>query len=128
MSDGRIYVPPGSSAVPMAGAMAWLWRLGPVLEAPGPRAVGIGALDEAGDLRRLVEAGRLAGAVVLAGSAPGPPAAGVPARVATPGLARFPRARGRGRMATFAGGVAGGRSSIGVAALRDGRGLAGGLP
>ena len=72
----------------------------------------------------MVDSSRLAGAVVLAGSAPGPAMGGVPARVPTPGLARFPGARVRGRMATFAGGVPVVRSSVGVHAVRDGRILA----
>jgi peptidoglycan/xylan/chitin deacetylase (PgdA/CDA1 family) len=124
VSDGRLFSPADSEAGSLAETMAWLWRLGPVLTSPDARAVGVGGPAEAADLRRLVDAGRLAGAVVLAGSAPGPAADGVPARVATPGLARFPGARVRGRMATFADGAAVVRSSVGVHAVRDGRVLA----
>jgi hypothetical protein len=86
--DGRLYAPTGSAATGAAAGLAWLWRLGPVLEEPDPRAVGIGDAEQAAELAALVRAGRLAGAVVFA-SKPGPASAALPERCLGTGVAAF---------------------------------------
>lgn len=69
MTDPRVYAAPGSAARAYAAGIAWLWRLeGPVGERL-PGAVGFGTAEETEDLAADVGAGRLAGAVVLAGGA-----------------------------------------------------------
>ncbi len=86
--DGRLYAPTGSAATGAATGLAWLWRLGPVLDEPDPRAVGIGDAEEAAELAGLVRAGRLAGAVVFV-SGPGPASAPLPERRLATGVAAF---------------------------------------
>ena len=66
MSDGRLYAAAGSPAADLAAGLAWLWRLGPLLDAPDARAVGVGDAADAAELHGLVGAGRLAGAVIFA--------------------------------------------------------------
>lgn len=55
----------------MASALAWLWRLGSILDSPEPGAVGFGGVGDAEGLTALVEEGALAGAVVFAPEASG---------------------------------------------------------
>lgn len=88
MSDGRLYAAAGSAAADLAAGLAWLWRLGPLLEAPDARAVGVGGAADAAELHALVGAGQLAGAVIFAnGAAPAAPP--LPARHLATGVARF---------------------------------------
>jgi hypothetical protein len=116
---GCVYVPPGSRLGRFGEALAWLWRLGPVLDSPDPDAVALGWQDEADELHRLFRDGELAAAAVFA---------------TRPGDGPLP---GRGRrlgVASFESGLclAGQfydldgegeplvRSSLGVHAIRDG--------
>ena len=69
VADPRVYAAPGSAARAYAAGIAWLWRLGGPVGERLPRAVGFGAAEEAENLAADVGAGRLAGAVVLAGGA-----------------------------------------------------------
>jgi hypothetical protein len=119
-ADGRLFCPGDSPIAPLVDAVAWLWRLGPRLEAPAPRAVGVGTAEDARPLAALVTAGRLAGAVLFA-SGTGPAARPVPARRSVAGVARFGRVRTTGTYTVFAGGDAVVRSSLGIHAVRDGR-------
>lgn len=88
MADGRLYAAVGSPAAAVAAGLAWLWRLGPVLEQPDGRAVGIGAAEDAAELDAHVQAGRLAGAVIFASGA-GPADGPLPARRVSPGVGRL---------------------------------------
>src|SRR4051794_23549656 len=90
MTEGRLYVPPGSGAAEFGAAIAWLWRLGRPLDGPRPEAVGVGTLDEADELLALAREGRLAGAAVFAPGA-GPERDGVPGRELRRGVAGFGR-------------------------------------
>jgi hypothetical protein len=121
MSDGgALFVAPRSTAAGLAGALAWLWRLGPLRSEPLPTAVGIGGLDEAADLERLVRSRELAGAVVLA-SESGPRIAGVPARRRVSGVARFGRGlRVVGTFTVFDAGRGSVTSALGCHAIREG--------
>ena len=124
MEDGRLYTPSGSRVVDSAAGLAWLWRLGPVLSAPDVRAVGMGTADEASELHGLVEAGRLAGAVVFA-PGPGPVDSHLPIRRRVSGGAAFgPGALLEGDFTVLDGGNPVVRSSLGVhAAVVGGRTL-----
>lgn len=86
--DGRLYAAEGSVANGAAAGLAWLWRLGPVLDEPDPRAVGVGDETEASELVELVRARRLAGAVIFAAE-PGPASAPLPERRLAKGVATF---------------------------------------
>ena len=117
---GCLYVPPGSRIRPFAEAVAWLWRLGPVLASPDPSAVGIGWLEEAGELDARQRAGELAGAAVFA-TRPGPGEGTMPNRSRWLGVADFGDAgRVSGQFCLLDGGEAVVRSSLGVHAVRDG--------
>jgi hypothetical protein len=117
---GSIYVPPGSRLRGFAETVAWLWRLGPVLDSPDRAMVGLGWQDEAADLQRLLRAGSLAGAVVFA-TRPGPGDGSTPSRARRMGTASFGRDRRvSGQFYVLDGGgepVV--RSSLGVHAVRD---------
>ncbi len=63
--EGSLFAASDPAAARLAGAVAWLWRLGPLLDAPRAEAVGLGGAADQAELSRLVEEGRLAGAVVL---------------------------------------------------------------
>jgi hypothetical protein len=63
---GSLFAAADPAAARLAGALAWLWRLGPLLDAPRAEAVGLGGAGDEADLSRLVREGRLAGAAVLA--------------------------------------------------------------
>ena len=120
-AEGRLYAAPASPARAAAGSLAWLWRLGPVLDEPDAAAVGFGTLEEADELRSLVEARRLAGAAIFAPE-PGPPSAGVPARRSVDGIAKFGRgSKLEGPFTVFEEGTAAFASSAGAHAVRDGR-------
>ncbi len=123
--DGRLYAAPGSAAIAAAAGLAWLWRLGPVLGRPDPRAVGFGGEEEAAELAGLVRAGRLAGAVVFAPD-PGPASAPLPERGLETGVAAFDRGiRLDGEFTVLDGGEPLLRSSLGThAAIVDRRVLA----
>jgi hypothetical protein len=93
MADGRLYAAVGSPAADVAAGLAWLWRLGPVLEQPDGRAVGIGGADDAAELHARVKSRRLAGAVVFAdGAAAAKPP--LPARRVASGVADLGDAAG----------------------------------
>lgn len=79
---------PESDAGELARGLAWLWRLGPVLDDPDPRAVGIGTQEEAGELHALAREGKLAAAVVFVDEQ-GDAAPPLPARRHVTGVARF---------------------------------------
>jgi hypothetical protein len=117
--EGRLFCAGESAVAPLADGLAWLWRLGPRLDAPTPTAVGVGAAEDAGRLAGLVAARQLAGAVIFA---PGPGAAAgpLPARRLLAGTARFGRTRTTGEHTVFAGGDAVVRSSLGLHAVREG--------
>ena len=68
-SAGSLFAASDEAAVRLAGAIAWLWRLGPVLDSPREGAVGFGGPGDRAELTRLVQSGSLAGGVVLG---PGP--------------------------------------------------------
>jgi hypothetical protein len=121
MDDGRLYVPAGSPATGAASGLAWLWRLGPLLDGPDRRAVGIGAAGEAEELHAHVEAGRLAGAVVFA-DGPAAAAAPLPARRAATGTAAFDSDGALdGTFTVLDGGEPVVRSPLGAHAVRVGR-------
>ena len=104
-----MYAPRESPARPVAEAVTWLWRLGPVLDEPAPNAVGFGSEAEGAALRELVGRGDLAGAVVFATG-----------RAAT-GVARFAAGeRVRGSFALLDSGTPVVESSLGVHAAREG--------
>lgn len=86
--DGRLYAASGSAASAAAAGLAWLWRLGPVLDQPDPRAVGLGDAEEAAELASSVRDGRLAGAVVFA-AAPGAAGGALPERRLGTGVGVF---------------------------------------
>jgi hypothetical protein len=122
--DGRLYATPESDARELACGLAWLWRLGPLLDDPDVRAVGIGTNAEAGALDALARAGRLAAAVVFVdeqGDATPP----LPARRHVTGVARFaPSCMVDGRFLLLDGVSPTVASSLGVhAGVVDGRTL-----
>ncbi|MDQ2940335.1 MAG: hypothetical protein M3R23_07380, partial [Actinomycetota bacterium] len=120
-AQGSIYVAPGSRIGNFAQAVAWLWRLGPLLDSPDPAAVGLGWLDDAAELNALVDSGRLAGAAVFA-TRPGPNDGPMPSRARVTGVASFGRhSRVAGQFYILEGGKAAVRSSLGVHAVRDDR-------
>ena len=111
---------PGGRARSLAEALSWLWRLGPVLDRPSSGLVGIGCVDEAAELQRLVKARQLAAAVVFADD-DGPAVGLVPARRRVTGRARFAGIQVRGRFTVFSDGRPAVRSSLGTHAVeRDG--------
>jgi hypothetical protein len=117
-------VVPGSPAAGATAGLAWLWRLGPVLEAPDRSAVGIGTAAEAAELDELARTGALAGAVVFAPQ-PDPRDLVLPARRRVSGIAAFESgARVDGDFVVLDGGESVVHSSIGVhAAVVNGRTL-----
>jgi hypothetical protein len=109
---GWLWTDPGSPARPIATALAWLWRLEPVLDEERSNAVGIGSAEEAPALARLVRRGRLRAAVIFVGE--GNTATGdVPSHVRVRGVARFPDARVSGTFTVFREGESLLRSSLG---------------
>lgn len=107
-----LYVAPGSEAADTCAAIAWLWRLGPVLDAPDSDAVGLGGPEDEAELRSLVERGGLAGAALF-----------LPGR-AVEGVASFGRgARVRGSFSVLDEGTPAIRSSLGTHAVCDRRTL-----
>lgn len=123
-APGYLFAPPGSPISNFAEAVAWLWRLGPVLDSPHPDAVGLGWLGDSAELDALVGAGRLAGAAVFA-TRPGPFDGALPSRARVNGVASFGSGRRvAGQFYVLNGGNGGKpvvRSSLGVHAVRDGR-------
>lgn len=120
-ADAALFAVPGSGARQFAEAIAWLWRLGPVADRPGPRSVGIGTAEEADGLAAAARERRAAGAVILA---PGDGAESriVPVRRTVAGLARFARGAGvRDEFTVFATGEPVVRTRLGLHAIRDGR-------
>ncbi len=114
-----------SAARPVAEALAWLWRLGPVAAAPGPGIVAFGGVDEADELAAAVRGGTAAAAVIIAADA-GPATATVPEREVRHGIARFaPGARVNDDYVVFAGGRPVTRTRVGDhAVMLDDRVLA----
>jgi len=103
-----------------AEAIAWLWRLGPVLEAPERAAVGLGWLEDAAELHSLVRARRLAGAAIFA-TRPGAAIGPIPSRARRTGVASFgPGRRVVGQFPVLHRGRPWVRSSLGVHAVREG--------
>jgi hypothetical protein len=101
-------------------ALAWLWRLGPVLDEPAPGAVGFGWQEEAASLEASLHAGELAATAVFA-NRPGPVESSLPSRARRIGTARFESgATVSGQFAVLHGGTPAVSSSIGVHATRDG--------
>jgi hypothetical protein len=97
-----------SPARPVAEGLAWLWRLGSVLDEPARTAVGFGSSAEAATLRELVGRGDLSGAVVFATGSP------------TAGVARFAAGeRVRGDFTLLDSGTPVVESSLGVHAARE---------
>lgn len=118
---GSIYTPAASPVRGFADGVAWLWRLGPLRERPDPSAVGLGWLDDAAELKALVDGGRLAGAAVFA-NRPGPGDEALPSRGRVTGVASFGSGRRVfGQFCVLQGGEAAVRSSLGVHAIREGR-------
>lgn len=119
-----IYVPVGSRAGPLAGAIAWLWRLGEPASQPDSAAVGMGGLDEAAELTALVRAQRLAGAVILCEDTGGS-MDWIPARRTIRAHVRFPEIGViEDRFVLFNGGEAALESNRGIHAVRARRLLA----
>lgn len=115
---GSIFVAPGSAARPLAEALAWLWRLGPLLHAPAPGCVGFFTADEAPDADARPGAPDLAGSIILAGG-PGPGANALPERRRCRGRARFADGlRLSGDFTIFATDDGEVRSNLGVHATR----------
>jgi hypothetical protein len=122
-----LFVPSRSGATALAGAIAWLWRLGEPASDPEPKAVGVGMIDEANELGRLVKAGGLSGAVILCPD-PGAEAGWIPPRRAVEGVTTFPTIGAiRDRFTVFQGGTPALQSNRGDHAVRDGRMIAIGL-
>jgi peptidoglycan/xylan/chitin deacetylase (PgdA/CDA1 family) len=120
LSAGILFVPPGSRVRRFAEALAWLWRLGPVLDSPVAGAVGLGSIEDAEELHRRLRAGDLAGAAVFA-TRPGPEEGPMPSRQRLVGVASFgPGCRVSGQFSVLHGGKPLLRSSLGVHAVRDG--------
>jgi len=118
---GHLFVTPGSRMRKFAEAVAWLWRLGPVLDSPDRAAVGLGWLEDADELHAMVRAGELAGAAAFA-TRPGPDQGAVPSRARVQGIASFgPGRRVSGQFYVLGSGESAVRSSLGVHAIRDGR-------
>jgi hypothetical protein len=106
-----------------AEAISWLWRLGPILDEPSPRAVGIGWHDEAAALDRLLGGGDLAGVAAFA-TRPGPDDGPVPSRSRAVGVADFGDGlRVAGQFALLHGGHPVVTSSLGAHASRDGNSI-----
>jgi len=117
---GRLFARAESPAAAAASALAWLWRLGPLLDEPAADAVAIGAMEEEAELRPLLESGRARGLVLFAPE-PGPAVGGVPSRRQVEGVAGFGRGqRIAGAFTVFEDGESAARSSLGRHAVRDG--------
>jgi hypothetical protein len=122
--EGCLFARAGSPAAGAAEALAWLWRLGPVLDDASPSAVGVGTVEEAPDLQPLVDSGGLRGLVLFAPK-PGPRNGPVPARRRARGIARFgPGVSLVAELTVFEEGEPASRSSAGAHAVRGGRTLA----
>lgn len=118
---GHLFASPGSRIAGFAKALAWLWRLGPVLDSPQRAAVGLGWHEESAELRALLDEGRLAAVAVFA-TRPGPGDAAMPSRGWVSGVASFGEGRRvGGQFCALHGGAPVVRSSLGVHAVRDGR-------
>ena len=65
MSAGALFAAADPRAARLAAVLAWLWRLGQLLEEPRSGAVGFGGTGDEAELSRLVGEGRLAGAVLF---------------------------------------------------------------
>src|SRR5689334_7456972 len=85
---GSLYVAADSGLRPFAETIAWLWRLGPLLDHPDPAAVGLARQEDAAVLRAAVDAGELAGGIVFA-TRPGPEEGPTPNRRWEYGRASF---------------------------------------
>jgi len=123
--EGSLAAAADSGARPLAEALAWLWRLGPVAEAPAAGMVAIGTTEEASALVGAVRGGAAGAAIVVAPQA-GPESGPVPARAVRRGVARFARgARVYDDFVVFAGGRAAVETRVGKhAVLLDDRVLA----
>jgi hypothetical protein len=123
-APGSVFALPGSPVANFAEAVAWLWRLGPVVDKPHPDAVGLGWLGDSAEMEALVRAGKLAGAAVFA-TRPGPFDGALPSRARVNGVASFgPGQRVAGQFYVLNGANGGTpvvQSSLGVHAVREQR-------
>ncbi len=114
---------PASSVRPLAEALSWLWRLGPVADRVTAQTVGIGDAGEAEELSARVRGGEAVGAIVLAPE-PGPELGPLPARRRVAEVARFaPGARVFDEHTIFAGGQPVVRTRVGIHATLVGEGV-----
>lgn len=84
--EGCLYASADPAVSRLARALAWLWRLGPLLDSPRPGAIGVGGLEDADHLLRALDSGDLAGAIVFA---PAPGGGAVPTCRPTSGPSDF---------------------------------------
>lgn len=104
--EGSLAAAAESGARPLAEALAWLWRLGPVADEPAAGQVAVGTMAEADAILGAVRSGVAAGGIIVAPE-PGPQAGAVPARAIRRGVARFaPGARVYDDFVVFADGRA----------------------
>ncbi|MGZ8666065.1 MAG: hypothetical protein ACXWZM_03000 [Solirubrobacterales bacterium] len=73
MNRGVLFAAADPRAARLATALAWLWRLGPLLRSPRSGAIAFGGQGDDAELSRLVGEGRLAGAVIFIEAATAPP-------------------------------------------------------
>jgi hypothetical protein len=119
--DPCIFVPPDSPILAFARAIAWLWRLGPIVREPDPRLIGMGGSEEAADLHAQVRRGELAGAVIFT-DRPGSDVGPLPGRARRRGVADFGDGDlVLGQFSCLTEGEAALRSSIGVHTTREER-------
>jgi hypothetical protein len=119
-APGSLFTLPASRIRPFAETIAWLWRLGPLLGSPQRGAVGLGWLEDAAELRSLLDAGELAGAAIFV-TRPGPEDGPIPSRARFSNVASFGEGkRVFGQFSLLSGGTPAVRSPIGVHAVRDG--------
>ena len=86
--DGGLAAAPDSGARPVAEALTWLWRLGPVGDVPHAGAIALGTVAEVGALAAAVRSGAAAGAIVLV-TEPGAEDGPLPERRLRTGTAGF---------------------------------------
>jgi len=121
VTQAGLYITESGSVARFAEGLTWLWRLPPVRTVPNPDAVGIGGVEEAGELESRVRAGELAAAIVFV-TAPGSAQPPVPASRSVSGVARFaPHARVASEFVVFDSGAPAVKTRRGLHAVRDGR-------
>ena len=125
-AGGALCCTPGSRMRRFAEAVSWLWRLGPVGDAPDPDAVCIGHHDEFELLDRMVSGGEVAATVTFA-SRPGPIEGRLPSRARMIGTAEFETGVVEGQFVCLSGGDPVVGSSLGVHATRGEKAIVFGL-